>query len=1035
MRFINLCLCALCCCISISVVAQVSYTANQHVTPYTKPFRPGVNMGYYPGWDNQSLADVAAGNVALNIPGVGAKSNRVGLLEYVMDYFGYDLVVNDFHHWNQLGMGEYVAFVGGPTAAHRDTTQYCPDRPSYMFANLYTPIWDGGANGTPYNDTNYCAAYFYKVVNQYKGQVRFWEIWNEPGYDFTGNLGYRDQNYPGNWWLEGPNPCDNILQAPIYNYTRTLRIAWEIIKTLDPDAYVCLGSVAFPSFMNALLRNTDNPHGGDVTPEYPLGGGAYFDCIAIHSYPHFDGSTVNPDVGLFERHSDQAADGVTKAQTDFQAVLDQYGYDGIIYPRKEWISTEINSPRKALTTECFAGHDQQINHMMKAQMIAKVSGIRQLHAYQLFDEKTEVEATDEFQLMGMYAKIDSQPAYNQVVNDLGKAMKTMTDLVFDAEYDAQKTASLQLPANVRGYAWRRPDGTYIYALWARTTVDQSEAATATYSLPTVSQTAYCLRYAWDYGYTNVFDIVSPTNLQLTARPLFFVVGQGQPPCYLFANTTATQCFDNNTSNNLDDDTYTLSLTITGLNTSGQWTATVGDHTLQGAVGATVELGPYTISEGALTGVVKDATSSTCATEFSLVPPAPCSAPVPYCATASEFPWHDWIAGVDVAAIHKTSSKTAYSDFTDQEATLTAGNQYPLELTAGFSWLTYDEYWRVWIDFNQNGIFESNEVAFEGVQSAPPYGIPSGLFNGFLNIPANAIPGDTRMRVSMKRGAFAEPCETIPYGEVEDYSIQIMNNNTGGGDPVPYCTAQSDFPWHDWIARVQMGSLDNTSGKTTYSDFTNVITRFQRGESVNFTLTSGFSWETFDEHWSVWIDYNQNGLFEAPAERVYTGLLPKPASGTALSALSGNFIVPANATFGPTRMRIIMGRTAQTSACSTLPFGEIEDYTVSIISQQSLAPTSAAANRTAINSTALQDIRIYPNPATNYINIDLAAYSGQEGMVRIYNAQGQRIMELRFDSDSPATLHIPMVGYANGTYVVQVQLAGTTVAKRIAIVAR
>ena len=268
-------------------------------------------------------------------------------------------------------------------------------------------------------------------MSQYKGKVRFWEIWNEPGYDYTGNLGFRDQNYPGNWWLEGPNPCDNILQAPIYNYTRTLRIAWEIIKTVDPTAYVCLGSVGFPSFMNALLRNTDNPNGGDVSPEYPLGGGAYFDCIAIHSYPHFDGSTVNQDAGLYERHSDQAADGIVKTRADFQAVLDQYGYNGITYPRKEWISTEINSPRKALTGDYFAGKDAQINHMMKVQMVAKVNGIRQLHAYQLFDNKTEAEATDEFDLMGMYAKINGQPAYTQVVNDLGKAMKTMTDLVFD----------------------------------------------------------------------------------------------------------------------------------------------------------------------------------------------------------------------------------------------------------------------------------------------------------------------------------------------------------------------------------------------------------------------------------------------------------------------------------------------------------------------------------------------------------------------------------------------------------------------------
>jgi len=1043
MRHLTAFICVLYCGICLPVTAQVPYTANQQVTPYTAAFRPGVNMGYYPGWTNKSLADVAAGNAALNIPGVGARSNRVGLLEYVLDYFGYDLVVGDFQHWNQLGMGEYVAFVGGPTSAHQDMTQYCPGRPSYMFANLYTPIWDGGANGTPYNDNNYYAAYLYKVVNQYKEQVRFWEIWNEPGFDFTGNLGWRDQNYPGNWWLEGPNPCDNILQAPIYNYTRTLRISWEIIKTLDPDSYVCLGSVGFPSFMNALLRNTDNPNGGDVSPEYPLGGGAYFDGIAIHSYPHFDGSTLNGNENLYERHSDQAADAVTKSRADFQAVLNQYGYDGITYPRKEWISTEINSPRKAMTGPYFGGKDAQINHMMKAQMVAKVNGIRQLHTYQLFDQATEQTAAYEFDLMGMYAKIDGQPAYSQVVNDLGKAMKTMTDMVFDAQYDAPATAALQLPPTVRGYAWRRANGSHVYALWARTTEDMSEAAAAVYSLPAALQTAYCQRYAWDYGYTGIFDLVSPNNLQLTARPLFFIAGSGPPPCYLFASVVNVQCNNNQTNNSPDDDTYTARLTVTGLNGSGNWTATVDGQTVQGAVGATITLGPLLISDGAQTGTLQDAANPNCSTGFVVVPPVPCSVPATYCHTASDFPWHEWIAGVKFGSVHQTSTKSVYSDFTAQKTVMNTGGHYPIELTAGFSWLTYDEYWRIWIDFNQNGAFEPSEVAYEGVQRAPIFGTTSAVFNGLLTLRADALPGDTRMRVSMKRGAFAEPCETLLYGEIEDYSVQIINTGGGGGGgvPVPYCSNISDFPWHDWIARVQLATLDQTSTKSRYSDFTNLTVDLPRGRSVNCTLTAGYSWETYGEYWSVWIDYNQNGAFENPAERVYTGLQTAPPAGTPLSAISGSFVVSPTAALGLTRMRISMGRTAGVSACGAVPFGEVEDYTVRILPQQQQqllsAPMSRSSNINVIDRTTTQNsggpgLRVYPNPAADHISIDWDKNWGQEGVVRVYNPQGQSIMEMQIGPDAPASLYLPLVGYPNGTYVVQLQLAGVTAARRVVV---
>jgi len=996
----------------LPVSAQVNYTANQQVTPYTGKFRPGINMGYYPGWSNKALGDVAAGNPSLNIPGIGAKSNRVGLLEYVLDYYGYDLVVDDFQHWNDLGMGEYTAFLAGPTDFHRDMTQYCPGRSSYMFANLYTPIWDGGANDTPYNDENYCAAFFYKAVSQYKDQVRFWEIWNEPGFDFTGNLGWRDENYPGNWWLEGPNPCDNIMQAPIYNYTRTLRIAWEVIKTLDPDSYVCLGSVGYPSFLNALLRNTDNPNGGDVSPEYPLGGGAYFDCIAIHSYPHFDGSTFNPDLDFYERHSDQAADGVTKSRDDFQAVLDQYGYDGVTYPKKEWISTEINSPRKAFTGPYFAGVDAQINHMMKAQMIAKINGIHQLHPYQLFDQKTDQDAGYEFDLMGLYKKIDGITPYNQVVNDEGKALKTMTDLVFDTEYDPVQTAALNFPPGVRGYAWKRVDGSFIYSLWARTKVDGSESALATYSFPGTFNATYCVQYNWDYGYTNAFQSIAPDFIELDARPKFFTTGSGQTPCLIFAGVTDIRCDDHNTNNTLSDDTYTFKLTVGGISNSGHWIATVAGQDLSGIIGATVNLGPYPITGGNIQIAVVDADDNACTAHAIAVAPAPCSIPYVYCSSQSDYPWHEWIAGVQTGSINQTSGKSPYSDFSAQHDTIAPGNVYPIGLTSGFSWLTYDEYWRVWIDFDQDGVFEPSEVAFEGIQPAPVSGITSALFNGMLNIPASAQTGDTKMRVSMKRGEFAGPCQILPFGEVEDYSITIGGNGSGGGSGVvPYCSSQSDYPWHDWIARVQIGSLDHASVKTPYSDFTGISTDIQRGQSLSCILTSGFSWETFDEYWTIWIDYNQNGVFESPSEKVYAGLLPKPANGINFSTLNGAFTVALNAALGATRMRVSMKRGDYSTACEQFTFGEVEDYTVQILPEASIDRSQ--------NGSSLRQFSVFPNPATDNINIDLGDFAGQEGLLLVYNASGRRMAEVMLAPKTPARLNISSAAWPGGPYVVQI----------------
>ncbi len=858
-----------------SASAQINYTANQQVTPYNGPYRAGINMGYYPGWTNQSLADIAAGNPGLGIPGIGAKTNRVGLPEIVLDYFGYGLLEGDFQHYKSVGMDEFTAFTNGPTWAHQEKTQYCPGQWSPLFANMYTPIWDGGANGTPYNDTNYYAVYLYKVVTQYKDDVRFWEVWNEPGFDFA-NLGWRGPDYPGNWWLEGPKPCDYILRAPIYSYIRALHIAWEVIKTVDPDAYVCISGVGYLSFLNAVLRNTDNPNNGDISPEYPLLGGAYFDCVAIHSYPHFDGSTMRPDLGWFKRHSDQAADGVTKVLNDYQGILDQYGYDGVTYPKKEWICTEINSPRKAFTGEFFAGHDAQINHMMKAQMVAKINRVHQLNSFQLIDQQTEEDASYEFHQMGMYQKLDSMPAYQQEVNDLGIAMKTMTDLVFGTQYDPVQSAAMNLPDGVRGYAWKRPDGTYLYSVWARTTQDLSEEASATYSFPGTFSALNWKRYDWDYGYTGVTTLVAGQNIQLNARPVFFVVNNTAPLCRIQSSITDIKCSNHNTSTDPSDDLYSVTLLITGSNTSGSWNAVVNGQQISGTIGVPIILEPLPIAAGSLTFTVADANNAQCTTTVTLTPPAPCS------------------------------------------------------------------------------------------------------------------------------GSITAPC-----------------------------ASHSSFPWHDWIGRVQVGSIDNNSDKTTYADFTNLFTDLPRGTPVNIGLTTKFSWETFEEHWKVWIDYNHNGVFEEPTEVVFSGVQAKPANGTPTAKTNGTFTVPLNATPGAARMRISMTHHGTPTPCGTLASGEVEDYTVHI-QPGIFSRVQDRESRPVPQNREQKSLFLYPNPANDYVMIDLRDYQRQEGRLRVYNAQGQLVTEMPLALDQPGLLPLSLLGYANGSYVVQVQADGKTAVGRMEV---
>ncbi len=532
--------------IGTNVLAQqltpIDYTANDVVKPYEGHFRFGMNLGYFPGWNDRQLGTIAAGDPDLGIKGVGARAFRPGLPNSVLEIFGYDLRRGAYDYFEEVGMTEHTAILEGPPEWFRDLTYYCEgsDKTSVLFRNVYMPIWDDGEDGTPINDENFFAAYIYKVVEEYGDHVRFWEIWNEPDFDFSfTNWNYRNPDI--GWWVNDPDPCQYQLRAPIQHYVRHLRVAYEVIKTLDEDAYVSIGALGYPHFLDAVMRNTDNPNPGqmgEVTDEYPLKGGAYFDMMGFHEYPHIDGSMWQYDYRVddgphdFARHSDQGVDnGIVRKYNEFNAVLAKYGYDGVTYPEKVWIVTETNTPRVSYADPRYHGSDElQVNYIIKAAVGAQKLGIVQIHPFNLGDKKSEEEANYEFDLMGMYKKLtNTTPVqYEQEVNNVGIAYKTASDLLSEYRYDAVATEALMMPQGVDGGAFRSDDGEYTYVLWAKTHTDRSEEASATYSFPRELSGDMITSFPWDWSYNGGEEEIAPQMIALTGTPVFFR-GEGIDP--------------------------------------------------------------------------------------------------------------------------------------------------------------------------------------------------------------------------------------------------------------------------------------------------------------------------------------------------------------------------------------------------------------------------------------------------------------------------------------------------------------------------
>jgi hypothetical protein len=503
--------------------AQNPLTADHVVYPWRYEFGYGSNMGYYdPYFKDKELAALLHGTSDGKFPGTGVNTVRPGLFEFFLDFWGYDIRLEYFQYYKKLGLDNQVVILGFPSDRHRDEAVYCDGKRSAVFKNLHEPIWDNGENGTPVNDNNPYALYCWKAANTYRGLIRTYEVWNEPDIDNSGN-GWRLPGEPGNWWDNAPAPCETVLNAPIFDYIRMLRITYEVVKAVDPRAYVAVGGLGLPSFLDLICRYTDNPAGGMKSAKHPRTGAAYFDCMDYHVYPHFTDAMRwwNNSIGGFSyaRHSDAGVQGVFQLRDRFNTVLQKYGYDGKNKPAKIWICTEYGMPRKQIG-DYIGSSEAQCNFTIKSLVTAQKQGLAQMFIYGVADEAKEGQSPSEFAYMGMYKNLRDVELGKQEPNDLAFAHKTTHDLLSAYTYDPIETAKMKLKDDMGGGAFRNKTGEYTYVLWALTHKDMSELASTSYSFPSEYNYELLARYEWNYARTKDVTSVAAEKIPLTGAPIF-----------------------------------------------------------------------------------------------------------------------------------------------------------------------------------------------------------------------------------------------------------------------------------------------------------------------------------------------------------------------------------------------------------------------------------------------------------------------------------------------------------------------------------
>ncbi|RQO29950.1 hypothetical protein DBR32_13620 [Taibaiella sp. KBW10] len=127
---------------------------------------------------------------------------------------------------------------------------------------------------------------------------------------------------------------------------------------------------------------------------------------------------------------------------------------------------------------------------------------------------------------------------------------------------------------------------------------------------------------------------------------------------------------------------------------------------------------------------------------------------------------------------------------------------------------------------------------------------------------------------------------------------------------------------------------------SYADYTSMTLTTAQSFPFNFTVAV----ENYDAGVKIWADWNHDGIFDPVTELCAESVNTIPAGGT----FTGTIMTPATALLGNTRLRIrVEEGSTFFDPCSTLYYGEAEDYSVNVITPPSCAtvtfPTTVLAN--------------------------------------------------------------------------------------------
>lgn len=182
-------------------------------------------------------------------------------------------------------------------------------------------------------------------------------------------------------------------------------------------------------------------------------------------------------------------------------------------------------------------------------------------------------------------------------------------------------------------------------------------------------------------------------------------------------------------------------------------------------------------------------------------------------------------------------------------------------------------------------------------------------------------------------------EGVDLSQLGSYELTVFITLDGDGDqtnnqvvkPIEhlFCQPETDCDYGDGIKEFILGTISNYSGceENGFSDFTFLSTDLDSAGTYDLTLSTGFG----NQFVTVWIDFNKNFTYE-PEEKVVSDYVIASGSGSGTFTETMDLVIPDYAVPGDyvLRAKTNWDNPVPEDACQNTPYGETEDYSVSIV---------------------------------------------------------------------------------------------------------